>query len=48
MAGLMGIDIPEEYGGSGMGFTASIIAIEELAKASVPCCSAPDPAVLPR
>merc|ERR1712216_389515 len=30
--GLMGIDIPEEYGGSGMGFTASIIAIEELAK----------------
>ena len=30
--GLMGIDIPVEYGGSGMGFTASIIAIEELAK----------------
>jgi len=30
--GLMGIDIPEEYGGAGMGFTASIIAIEELAK----------------
>jgi len=28
----MGIDIPVEYGGSGMGFTASIIAIEELAK----------------
>ena len=28
----MGIDIPEEYGGAGMGFTSSIIAIEELAK----------------
>lgn len=30
--GLMGIDIPEEYGGSGMNFMCSIIAIEELAK----------------
>jgi len=30
--GLMGIEIPEEYGGSGMNFTAAIIAIEELAR----------------
>lgn len=31
-SGLMGIEIPEEYGGSGASFTSSIIAIEELAK----------------
>ncbi|KAJ6784213.1 hypothetical protein PWT90_01791 [Aphanocladium album] len=31
--GLMGIEIPEEYGGAGMNFTAAIIAIEELARA---------------
>lgn len=30
--GLMGIEIPDEYGGSGMNFTAAIIAIEELAR----------------
>lgn len=30
--GLMGIEIPEEYGGSGMNFTAAITAIEELAR----------------
>lgn len=30
--GLMGIEIPEEYGGAGMNFTAGIIAIEELAR----------------
>lgn len=30
--GLMGIEIPEEYGGSGMNFTAAIVAIEELAR----------------
>ncbi|EPE07002.1 acyl- dehydrogenase [Ophiostoma piceae UAMH 11346] len=30
--GLMGIEIPEEFGGSGMNFTAAIIAIEELAR----------------
>lgn len=30
--GLMGIDVPEEYGGSGMNFTSAIIAVEELAK----------------
>src|SRR5699024_6303495 len=32
--GLMGIHIPEEYGGSGMDFTSYIIAIHELAKVS--------------
>ncbi|EFX05387.1 acyl-CoA dehydrogenase [Grosmannia clavigera kw1407] len=31
--GLMGIEIPEEYGGSGMNFTSAIVAIEELARA---------------
>lgn len=30
--GLMGIEIPEEYGGAGMNFTAGILAIEELAR----------------
>lgn len=30
--GFMGIEIPEEYGGSGMNFTAAITAIEELAR----------------
>ena len=30
--GLMGIEIPEKYGGSGMNFTAAIVGIEELAK----------------
>lgn len=30
--GLMGIEIPEEYGGAGMNFTAAILAIEELAR----------------
>ncbi len=30
--GLMGIDVPEEYGGSGMTFTDAILAIMELAK----------------
>ncbi|NUM35166.1 MAG: acyl-CoA dehydrogenase [Candidatus Brocadiae bacterium] len=29
--GLMGIEIPEQYGGSGMNFTSNIIAIEEIA-----------------
>ncbi|WP_188456870.1 acyl-CoA dehydrogenase [Virgibacillus oceani] len=32
--GLMGIPIPEEYGGSGMDYTSYIIAIHELAKVS--------------
>lgn len=30
--GLMGIEIPSEYGGAGMSFTGAILAIEELAK----------------
>lgn len=30
--GLMGIEIPEEFGGSGMSFFEAIIAVEELAK----------------
>jgi short/branched chain acyl-CoA dehydrogenase len=30
--GLMGIEIPEEYGGAGMNFTSAIVCIEELAK----------------
>lgn len=32
--GLMGIPIPEEYGGSGMDFTSYIIAIHEISKVS--------------
>ncbi len=32
--GLMGITVPEEYGGSGMDFTSYIIAIHELSKVS--------------
>lgn len=32
--GLMGIPVPEKYGGSGMDFTSYIIAIEELSKVS--------------
>ena len=31
--GLMGVEIPDEYGGAGMGFTAAIVGIEELARA---------------
>jgi len=30
--GFMGIEIPEEYGGSGMSFLSAIVAIEEIAK----------------
>jgi short/branched chain acyl-CoA dehydrogenase len=30
--GLMGIEIPEEYGGAGMNFTAAIVGVEELAR----------------
>ena len=30
--GFMGIEVPEEFGGAGMNFTAAIIAIEELAR----------------
>lgn len=30
--GFMGIEIPEEFGGAGMNFTAAIVGIEELAR----------------
>lgn len=30
--GLMGVEIPEKYGGAGMNFTSAIVGIEELAK----------------
>lgn len=30
--GLMGFEIPEEYGGAGMNFTAAIVGIEEIAR----------------
>jgi short-chain 2-methylacyl-CoA dehydrogenase len=30
--GLMGVEIPEEFGGAGMSFTAAIVGIEELAR----------------
>lgn len=30
--GLMGVEIPEEFGGSGMNFTSAIVGIEELAR----------------
>jgi alkylation response protein AidB-like acyl-CoA dehydrogenase len=31
-AGLMGIEIPQQYGGGGMSFMSAILAIEEVAK----------------
>ncbi|KAG6036436.1 hypothetical protein E4U41_005718 [Claviceps citrina] len=31
--GLMGVEIPDEYGGAGMNFTSAIICVEELARA---------------
>ena len=32
--GLLGITVPEEYGGSGMGYLAHIVAMEEISRAS--------------
>ena len=32
--GLLGITVPEEYGGAGMGYLAHCVAVEELARAS--------------
>jgi isovaleryl-CoA dehydrogenase len=32
--GLLGITVPEEYGGSGMGFLAHVVAMEEISRAS--------------
>ena len=31
-AGFMGIEIPQQYGGAGMSFLASCVAVEEMAK----------------
>jgi isovaleryl-CoA dehydrogenase len=32
--GLLGITVPEQYGGSGMGYLAHVVAVEEIARAS--------------
>ncbi|MBP7243423.1 isovaleryl-CoA dehydrogenase [Amaricoccus sp.] len=32
--GILGITVPEEYGGAGMGYLAHVVAVEELARAS--------------
>ena len=32
--GLLGITVPEEYGGAGMGYLAHLVAVEEIARAS--------------
>ncbi len=32
--GLLGITVPEEYGGAGMGYLAHVVAVEEVARAS--------------
>ena len=32
--GLLGITVPEEYGGAGMGYLAHTVAVEEIARAS--------------
>src|SRR5574337_1915215 len=32
--GLLGITVPEEYGGSGMGYLADVVAMEEISRAS--------------
>ncbi|GGO27319.1 isovaleryl-CoA dehydrogenase [Gemmobacter aquaticus] len=32
--GLLGVTVPEEYGGAGMGYLAHVVAIEEIARAS--------------
>ena len=34
--GLLGITVPEEDGGAGMGYLAHTVAVEEIARASVP------------
>ncbi|KGG52959.1 acyl-CoA dehydrogenase [Mitosporidium daphniae] len=30
--GLMGVEIPSEYGGAGLSFTSALITVEELSK----------------
>ena len=32
--GLLGVTVPEEFGGAGMGYLAHVVAIEEIARAS--------------
>ena len=32
--GVLGITVPEEYGGAGMGYLAHMIAMEEISRAS--------------
>src|SRR5690606_6979483 len=32
--GLLGVTVPEEYGGSGMGYLAHLVAMEEISRAS--------------
>ena len=32
--GLLGITVPEEYGGAGIGYLAHVVAVEEIARAS--------------
>ncbi|MDB3892508.1 acyl-CoA dehydrogenase family protein, partial [Alphaproteobacteria bacterium] len=32
--GLLGVTVPEAYGGAGMGYLAHVIAVEEIARAS--------------
>lgn len=34
--GLLGITVPEEYGGSGMGYLAHMIAMEEISRPPLP------------
>ena len=40
--GLLGVTVPEEFGGAGMGYLAHTVAIEEIARASasvIPTCA---------
>ena len=32
--GFLGVDVPEEYGGSGMSYLAHLVAVEEISRAS--------------
>lgn len=41
-AGLWGIDVPEEYGGLGLGYTAKMVVLEELSQSIVPFILPPE------
>lgn len=41
-AGLYGIDVPEEYGGLGLGYTAKMVVLEELSQSIVPFILPPE------